>query len=214
MSGFVFRPDDHTYWLNDKQLPGVTSTLKPLTDYDTIPKKILDAAAERGKRVHLATELHDYGTLDYGTISDEIWPYLNAYMKFLADKRPTIVGIEQQVYHPTLMYAGTYDREIIIDGKLGILDVKSTWQMQPATGPQTSAYLEAVNARRPSKKEHCKHRWGLQLKRDGGYELHKYGDPVDWSTFVSCLNVRRWLERNLKAVILTPENNEEAPNEQ
>lgn len=198
MDGLIFKPEDHSYWLNGERLPGVTSTLKYISGYDKIPRHILDKAAERGTAVHLACELHDKGTLDYASLDDEILGYLMGYMAFLDDKKPEIIGIEQPIHHPTLLYAGTYDRELILDGHLSTLDLKSSWQMMPATGPQTAAYAEAQNAHRKSKSDHVKRRYGLKLKPDGTYELHQFKETTDWNTFLSCLNLVRWQQKHQK----------------
>lgn len=191
----VFRESDHTYWLGGEQIPGVTTILKPVTGYDGIPKWILDKAAERGTAVHYVTELHDLGTLDYASVDDELIPYLTAYMAFLDAVKPKIITVESRVFHPVLKYAGTEDREMVINGFLSSLDIKTCAEMQASTGPQTAAYMEAKNHGR-SAADKIKRRYGLQLKKDGRYELHQYKDATDFNTFTSCLNVWRFNQRH------------------
>lgn len=191
----VFRESDHTYWLGDKRVPGVTTVLKVLGGYEGIPKRILEKAATRGTTIHKITELDDDGTLDYAALPDDLIGYLMGYHRFKEEVRPQILDTEVPDYHPGMLYAGTRDRRLAIGKKVGILDVKSCYRLMPSTGPQTAGYKEIFNANAP-KSEHVKHRWGLRLGRDGTYELKEYTDPGDWNTFVSALNCFRFIEKH------------------
>ena len=54
-SGVVFNENDHTYFLGDKQLKGITSTLVHRVfphDYDGVSQEKLDERAEYGHKVH------------------------------------------------------------------------------------------------------------------------------------------------------------------
>lgn len=207
MSEFRFREADHSYWLGDKRLPGVTSILALLGGYEGIPKHILQLASERGTAVHKVTELDDAGTLDYGSLDDNLIDYLMAWHRFKDEMRPEILDAEVQGYHPQLLYAGTRDRRLILHGKarakVSILDIKSSYMLMPTTGPQTAAYVGIYNAVAP-KDEQVQHRYGLKLKPDGTYELKEYKDPGDWNTFLSALNCTRFIEKHndkLKATL-------------
>jgi len=192
----VFEAESHSYHLNGEKLPGVTTILKPLSSYDDIPARILAQAAARGTAVHLTTELEDLGTLDYASLDDELTGYLMGYQRFKEVMRPEFVNIEQITYHKVLKYAGTPDRELILHGKprakLAILDLKSCVTMMPSTGPQTAAYMAAVNSHRPSKKDHAVERYGLRLGRDGTFELIPYTGESDLHDFLSCLRILRF----------------------
>lgn len=197
--GFEFNEELHEYRLNGVILPSVTTILKVLGDYAGVPADVLAAAAERGRAVHKITELHDLGMLDYSELGDDLYPYLDAYASFLAVKKPEIVSVEKRTYHPLLKYAGTLDREYVLDGKLTLVDIKSTYSMLPMTGPQTWAYAEAENAHRPKKADQIKARAGLQLKRDGTFELFPYKDDInDRGDWTAALRVHFWRVRNRK----------------
>ena len=61
-SGVVFHEDTHRYFLGDKELKGITSTLIAKvypTTYSNVPQSVLDKAAEKGKILHSQIELHD-----------------------------------------------------------------------------------------------------------------------------------------------------------
>jgi len=205
MSELVFRESDHTYWLGDVQVPGVTTVLAILGGYEGIPERILRKAADRGTAVHKITELDDAGTLDYATLDDELSGYLAAWWRFKEERKPIILDAEVPGYHPKLLYAGTRDRRLVIGKKAGILDIKSSYKLMPSTGPQTAAYKEIFNAT-ADKADQVKHRWGLKLAKDGTYELQEYTDHAgDLNTFVSALNCWRHIAKHNKKLKSTIE---------
>ena len=200
MADLIFRESDHTYWLGEKKLPGVTTILSILGGYEGVPKHLLERAARRGTAVHKMTELDDAGELDVGALSDEMIGYLSAWQDFKRIVRPEICDAEVQGHHAKLLYAGTRDRCLAIKGKLGILDIKSSYMLMPTTGPQTAAYAEIFN-QGVARADQAKKRWGLRLAKDGSYELKEYTDAGDMTTFVSCLNLYRWAEKHNKQLI-------------
>lgn len=204
VGGFRFEEATHSYFLGTEKLPGTTSILSLLGGYESVPKKLLEVAAARGTAVHKVTELDDAGTLDYASLSDELTGYLLGWHKFKAEKKPIMLDAEVAGYHPRLKYAGTRDRRIVIGKKVGILDIKSSYMLMPTTGPQTAAYKEIWNETAP-KDEQVKHRWGLKLTKDGDYQLHEYTDALDLNTFISCLNVWRFMQRHNPKKIQTIE---------
>ena len=189
MSGLTFDADTHTYRFDGVVVPGVTTILKPLTDFSTVPPHVLDAASAFGTAVHLACELDDLGTLDEAALDPALAPYLDAWRKFSAEHAVQWEQIEQRVYHPTMRYAGTLDRFGRVDGDLTVVDIKSSVQLYPSVGPQLAAYANALS--HPYAK-----RMAVQLKADGTYVAKPYTDPSDWPMFASLLTVRTWCARH------------------
>lgn len=189
MSGLTFDADTHTYRFDGVVVPGVTTILKPLTDFSTVPPHVLDAASAFGTAVHLACELDDLGTLDEAALDPALKPYLDAWRKFSAEHAVQWDQIEQRVYHPTMRYAGTLDRFGRVDGDLTVVDIKSSVQLYPSVGPQLAAYANALM--HPYAK-----RMAVQLKTDGTYVAKPYTDPSDWPMFASLLTMRTWCARH------------------
>ncbi len=82
-SGVVFTPEDHRYFLDGKELKGITRMLhrQVFPDlYRDVPQFVLDRAAERGTMVHESIEL-----LDCGFEPKESTPELNNYKKIKHD---------------------------------------------------------------------------------------------------------------------------------
>jgi hypothetical protein len=185
----TFHEKSHTYTKGGVLVPGVTTVLEVLDTYAGVPREALEYASRRGTAIHVATELDDKGTLDEDTVEDEIWPYLLAWRAFRLDSGFSPDGIEERVFHPKQWYAGTYDREGILEGDNAIVEIKTTAKLMPSTGPQLAAYQEARNYRRSDK---VRRRWAVQLRDDGDYRLKEYKDAGDRGLFMACLTLHNW----------------------
>ena len=190
MNGLTFDADSHTYRYNGQLVPGVTTILKPITDFSMVPPQVLAAASAFGTAVHLACELDDLGELDESQLDPALVPYLAAWRKFSTEHAVTWSLIEAAVYHPVMRYAGTLDRFGLVDGLNSVVDIKSTAQLYPSVGPQLAAYSAALPAGSTALK-----RLAVQLKGDGTYTLKEYAEPTDWPLFCSLLTVRSWCAR-------------------
>lgn len=193
-----FDPGAHAYHLDGVRLPNVTSILDPLVDYSGIPKKIMQAARERGDYVHKMCEMYVWGMLDEDEVVPEYKPYLEAFKKFLAETQFEAVHVEERVWHKALRYAGTLDLGGYFRNNkkqpLVLIDIKSTFRMMASIGPQTAAYQEAFNSHRP-KPEHFKERMGLRLTMAGTYQLLPCSDTHDFTVFRSCLNLYHFMQK-------------------
>ena len=186
-----FNPDNHTYTDNGLLVPSVTTVMDSIHNYLGIPEDILARASQRGTAVHLATELYDEGRLDMGSLSDEILGYLMGWMKFREETGFQPEMIEYRVHSKKHRYAGTLDRTGIVDGKLAIIDVKTTAQFYSAFGVQLAGYMNAYNEGIPVI-DKVKTRWVVKLSADGDYKLQQYKDKSDLSIFLNCLNLYNW----------------------
>lgn len=188
-----FDEAEHVYTMAGKRLPSVTQILAPIIDYSGVPAHILAAAANRGVAVHKATELYDADTLDWTTVSDEILPYLEAWINFRTESGIELVAREVRTYHPGLQYAGTIDVVGRIRGKLCIADIKSCRELMPSAGPQTAGYMDSWNQ---TAEEKATHRYGIHLKSDGTYELVPLKNMNDKAVFMACYLINKFNEAN------------------
>ena len=186
-----FNAEEHSYRLDGRPVPSVTRILKPLDMFEHVPLDVLERAREFGQHVHLACDLDDKGLLDEATLDAELLPYLRGWRRFLAESGFQIIASEQPVAHAKLGYAGTLDRRAIHRNRRVILDIKSG-QMPLSVGPQVSAYAEAWGHQSGERglKRYC-----VQVMPDA-YKLHELTDPADWSIFLSCLNLHKFLNRS------------------
>jgi len=176
----------HTYSVNGQRKPSVTQILKPLVDFSMINPDVLEAKSALGRRVHLATELDDDGSLDESSVGDDVAPYLAGWRQFKEDTGALVLMSEQRVYHPGSNYCGTLDRVLAFAGNDWLIDIKSSTVVHKAVGPQTAAYLEALAPGRPMR------RGVVQLRPDGTYRLRELESPRDWVTFQACNLIYRF----------------------
>ena len=126
-----FKEDGHVYSVHGITYPSVTQVLSGcgIVDFsflDNNPGETRDFYLERGRRVHLATELYDLDELDVATVDAADMGYLQAWECLRKEYGfiPFSDGIEVRRYHPTLGYAGTIDR-------LGKMERTYEWRMDP-----------------------------------------------------------------------------------
>lgn len=190
---FTFDEASHTYRLaSGHAVPSVTSLLADLDDgYRYVKDSAMEHARVRGTAVHRACELHDLGTLDEGSVHEEVRPYLTAYRAFLAETgfRPTL--IEKRMVHPSMGYAGTLDRTGTMHGKHLLLDLKAVAVISPATAVQTSAYLELHRSN--GLEQTPQERRALQLLPNGRYVLTPpYTGLDDFRVFLALKTIDNW----------------------
>lgn len=136
-----------SHWYESPKHPGVyypsvtmvTSYLpkgryfeKYLADQESYEEsaRLLKEAGERGTRIHQATELLDRGEgIPYGSLSltDEEYNLLaHGYVGWHTEYKPEIKHIELKLVSDKHKLGGTLDRIYIIDGKVTLLDIKSS----------------------------------------------------------------------------------------
>ena len=181
---FTFTEEPHSYHLDGVRLPSVSEIIAPLVDYSMVSMATLAFAATRGKAVHKACELLDFGELDEDSVDPRIAGYVDGYRKFLFDFSPLWSIIETPMYHPSLLYAGTPDRFGVAGGVRAVVDLKSIAAETPAVFVQCSGYDLMVEELGGSGAEEM---WALYLKPDGTYRLRTSTSKRDEQTFLGCL---------------------------
>lgn len=135
-----FDESTHTYTLDGKNLPSVTTILAAcgMYDFDFVSDDTLNVAAERGTIIHRCIEWYESGTLDESSIDEELVGYFQSYLKTkeagLLPVKPT--QTEKKVYSQRFRYAGTLDQQF---GDNWINDLK-TGAPGAEHGLQLSAY--------------------------------------------------------------------------
>lgn len=181
-----FDAETHTYRFAGKSVPGVTSVLEPLQMLQGVRKDVLDAAREFGQHVHLACDLWNKKQLDVAALDPALIPYLRDWQQFLKETGFVVMTSEQPVYHAQLQYAGTPDCTGTMRETTWIVDIKSG--VVPCTvGPQLAAYQQASDPR-------PRRRLCVQLTGNG-YKLHEQKDLGDFHTFLSALNIYKYLQK-------------------
>lgn len=188
MPDLRFDESTHTYYLDGSRLPSVTQVLEDvrISDYSEIPQDVREAALERGRIVHLATQYDDLGILDESTIDPRILGYIGAWRRFRADTGFVPDLVEHRGYSLAYRYAGTLDRLGKWPGRHGrhLVDIKT------GTAPwwvriQTAAYAAFLDAPMAIA------RYAVELHEDSTYSVTAAGRNwhEDFNVFLSALNI-------------------------
>lgn len=182
--GLTFEEEAHEYRFNGERVPSVTQLLEPLINYEGVPTGVLEYAANRGTAVHLATEFWDDGDLDEESIDPEILPYVQAWQRFRDESGFVVWRSEVRVYSQRHKFAGTFDCLGVLNGRLAIVEKKTTALLAPATAVQVSAYFRAYNEDKP-RDEQAKRCYSVHLRRDGTYRLDEWDAETHWGMFLA-----------------------------
>lgn len=143
-------------------------------------------SATEGTQIHNAVEKILVG--ESPAIEPNIVPAIMAFKSFIAEKNIQVdpAYVEKRVVHYDHRYAGTIDALALIDGKFGILDIKTSQAIYRDYNLQTSAYVEALRNElrdlqtrwilRVDQIQHCV-RCGASLRTKGGREKIK----IQWN---------------------------------
>lgn len=192
MATLLFFDDSHTYTVDGEPVPSVSELCRFISRevYKDIQQFRMDNAAERGSSVHKATEILDkYGKCE---VTEDIEPYLRAYLAFRKDHDCQWQKIEFATHHPEKLYAGTLDRYGTVDGVPAIVDIKSCAVVDPAHRTlytaQLNLYRRMLPADMPVEKLYV-----LHLKKDATYKLWEL--PIEDGLADSCLTLHTALKK-------------------
>ena len=108
---------------------------------------VTQKSAEEGTLVHNIIEglLLDKNPV----IEESVRPSIEAFQKFWEEKNIQVTPelVEKRVVSFDHRYAGTVDSIALIDGKLGVLDIKTSQAIYRDYNLQTAAYMEALKHR-------------------------------------------------------------------
>ncbi len=129
--------------LSVKAKPALEGFLKEMETYARA-EEVKEQSAREGSLVHSAVEKLLVG--ERIPLLPEIAPAVRAFEKFAETRRIEIHEgcIERAVWSFRHRYAGTVDALAVIDGKCGVLDIKTSTGFYPEYNLQTAAYASAL----------------------------------------------------------------------
>ena len=124
MNNIEFDELTHTYKVNGKELPSVTTITSILSsiEYKEIDKEILERAAKKGSAVHKAIE--DYTNWNDYELEIEYEPYMQQYLKALEKEKFEPIKAEFKLTNNEI--CGTLDNMSQLGDKRIIIDYKTT----------------------------------------------------------------------------------------
>jgi hypothetical protein len=122
-------------------------------------ESIKQQSADEGTRVHQAVQAILVGAEP--TVEPDIRPAIEAFKKFLAEQTIEIdpASVEKRVLNFNERYAGTVDSLALIDGKFGVLDIKTSQAIYRDYNLQTAAYFPPLEEQYPN----LQTRWILRI---------------------------------------------------
>jgi hypothetical protein len=195
IDGLTFDAEKHEYRLHGVLIPGVTSIITEVGGACGIaPTYPVGNYRVRGSRVHEACALYDKGILDQYEIGEAIQPYVEGWKKACVDFPIKWIGIEEQIYDPTLCVGGTTDGWGFWMEKLVVADRKSG-----ATGRETGLQLAAYTlmlkrlGRFPvGTMFEDVVRIKFELSPDGTYKAHRYENEYDFEAWEGLVRLYNW----------------------
>lgn len=183
MGELRFIADTHSYLHDGKPISGLTSVMKAEGYINNA--FYTEAGRDRGTDVHLACRYYDEGALDWSSVSDEYFAYVEAWAQYREDFKFKPTMIEQPVHSHIYQFATTPDRfgsdkdfkDIMIEIKTG--SPVGWWGLQlaaqviavhePLTWAGNSRELVPRSVRR-----------AVQLMPTGVYKVFDYTDRKDY----------------------------------
>lgn len=199
----TFEPLTHTYEHEGRRLPSVTQVINEwvlsgayyvhtLTGV-AIPAHAFEYAGNRGRAIHTGCNLIMAGTIDWDSVGEEILPSL---LQFQLWREKYYLGGEFVSETPMMsekhQYAGTPDLIMMIEGKMSVIDIKSSknyGQVAAQLAAYEALYREHANYNKPIV------HFVLDLS-GGKYKFIKIEDLDAWSFFLHSLNRCKYLQKN------------------
>ena len=189
MAELTFTPEGHLYRLDGVPIPSTSQIIHDM-GLTSFPPGI-DWQMTRGTHVHRATQLYDEGDLEEDSLDPVIMPYLKAYKRFKTETLFAPHHIEEPMYHPSYLYAGTVDRIGafgVSDSHLALVDIKSG-SPYPAVSLQCAAYTEMAKANSIP----VRRAFAVYLKPDGTYRMDEIRNMRRaLNVFLSALTLYTW----------------------
>lgn len=148
-SGVMFLEECHSYFLNGKELKGITGMIERQlfpNKYDNVPKSVLDKAAELGTAIHRGCQMYDEVMIDNGL------PQVAVYKKLLEKEFPNSQVIANEyIVTDGEYFASPIDKVFQIGENLvAIVDVKTTYELDKEyVSWQTSIYKYLFEKQNP-----------------------------------------------------------------
>ena len=200
----------HTYKVNDVKIPSVTRIIdacfeKNLTNWaisigDVEYHRIISEALEIGNETHKYIEEYILYEMEDGRHLpkiDKAEKSLTAFAKWDAKFEPEYLDAERKVYCDKYQYAGTVDAVAKINGRVCVIDFKTSKKIYKPYHLQVTAYAQAI------KRIDGLRQWplGIILRLDkltGEYEQKVFEPKDHMSTFIKCLELRQWSSLRIK----------------
>lgn len=160
---------------------------------------VRDAAASIGKEAHAWIEEYIHAKMTFllppeKPLEKKARSSVEAYLAWESEHNVQYVASERLVYSKIHDFCGTLDLVAYVDGRLSLIDFKTSNDFREEYRVQTAAYLKAYEEEFPLHK--IEDRWVLMLKKTSGkFKPIDLGvDTVDrdFECFLHAMGIRKW----------------------
>lgn len=210
MIPFTFDEATHVYKVEGQYCLSTSDIihLAGLSEYGSVPSKVLENARNRGTSLHKAIHYFEEGDLDFDSLPENVQPYLRAYMKFRVEREfepipPQEHAIVYEHENTGQLIGCTLDLRGTVGGKLYIVDPKTTYPNSGAAKKQThlkwrmqlQSYWEATMVDEPfweAASDGPIARAILHLKKDATYDFLDFSmdDALNWDACIRMARLR------------------------
>lgn len=187
----IFDAIPHKYYFEGFVIPSVSELMqnaKISGDYSFMHPKY----RERGTYVHKASEMMDLGQFDIKTAPDEYYPFVYAYSKFLEENEVEVHVSEELLFNPKLIYCGTQDRIVTVNGVKYLCDIKTGYYQKWHKVQLTSynlAMLDSGAIKEPLPIAN------LYLDKNGNYTFKTYSEELPYVEVLRAAVTIYWYKR-------------------
>lgn len=173
-------------------MTSVTTALSLVSNFDRVPQDVLKEAARIG------TETHRYALAAMQGFDlqppEDIEPFVEKTLRWFELHVEEVVHAEVEVIHPDFRYIGHCDLVAVLkrEKRPCVIDLKRVATVQPTTGMQLAAYLEAGQR---TFKEKYGRRFALHIPRDGECRAVEFKNPNDFPAFLAALTLYNHLNK-------------------
>ena len=207
---YLLEYDDiaHTYKVNDVKIPSVTRIIdacfeKNLTNWaisigDVEYHRIIAEALEIGNYTHEWIEEYIYtGRCIFNEEGPGNNNSIEAFLEWEEKYEPEWLSSERKVYCDKYKYAGTVDAVAKINGRVCVIDFKTSKKIYKPYHLQVTAYAQAI------KRIDGLRQWPLGIilrldKETGKYEQKVFEPKDHFNVFKKCLELRQWSSLRIK----------------
>lgn len=118
----------------------VTEALAPFSRYDKIPSDVLEAAKQRGNRIHAAAGAKLSGTFLVSPLLPEDAGYWESLEAWIDSAVEDVVAVELELFDQRLGVVGHPDLIASVHGMPTVCDWKTPQQAQKTWRPQLAGY--------------------------------------------------------------------------
>ncbi len=173
----------------------VTEVLRPFADFSNVPQAALEAAAERGRRIHAAAAARLSGVFQVTPLEPGDEGYIRSLDAWVKEMVRDVIDVEPELVDEALGFKGHPDLVCrLVSGDVAVVDYKTPAVESPTWRAQLAAYRHLVSKAYAGRGVRSPLALALMLRADGGMPkaiIYRSSDR-DFQAFLAALTAYRY----------------------